>query len=393
MSIDPIVERLSILKQRLRDAKGEDVRKIAGVDLYPIADPRIKRAWARRVAYYKTLSEDASFLTLEDSAGDTAQRLAKIALSISKKLSPEWARKFSDLFYPPRRYSGWEDEDTLNDKLQYCIDPKNYFSIRQLAENDLAGYPMDNGIYYNCNKIFEQHQLLYQHCQRFGNAARQLANEKEYKQYIEIFHELIGLKDEIELRLIQEPRKLHLGSFERVQLVAAEFDHTVLGHTTKEFQSARTDNEEAKIERIRKAAIDVCEELTLEIAMQPQAQDNASSAHQQKEYIEKHDLKIWPLRQDVECAGKKVTLTGKRWSIVEKCIANEGWVSEWRERGKVNIDSDVQDLNAPWKDTGWKIAMHRDKKIILGRAKRNSSPRKTPETSPKIPRITPVAAH
>jgi len=164
----PIIQRLSILKQRLIDAKGEEVRRIAGVDLYHLLEPRIKKAWQRRLDYYENLSKDAAFFILEDSARDTAQELATVALSISKKLSPEWAAKFSDWLFPISDFA-WEDEDTLEQKLQHCLNLKNYYSIRQVGENNLASYPMNEGIYHNCNRILHQHQELYKHCQNFGN--------------------------------------------------------------------------------------------------------------------------------------------------------------------------------------------------------------------------------
>ncbi len=392
MSIDPIIDRLAVLKQRLQAAKGDDVRSIAGVDLYHLSDSRVKRAWDRRLGYYKSLSQDPKFLALEDAAKDTAQKLASLALTLAKKLSPEWDKKFSDWFYPPRRYNPWEDDDTLKTKLEHCLVAENQYSIRQLEDGyDLCGYPMDNGIYNNCNKILEQHLQLYHHCQRFADASRKLGTKKQREEYVKLFQELSGFIDEFELYLVQEPRKLHLGNFEEVQLAAAAFDHTVLGHITKGFQSARGDNEDKKTEDIRSAAIDVCEELALEVALYPLQSVEGSTEDRKKEPIEDHGLRIWPSRQDVECDGVKVTLTGKSWGIVEKCISNDGWATDCGTRGKIDVDSDVKDLNAPWKKTGWKIAKHRDKKIILGKeAKRKNPSRSTPETSPKIPRKPPV---
>jgi hypothetical protein len=388
MSIDPIIDRLAVLKQRLQDTKGDDVRGIAGIDLYHLADPRVKRAWDRRIGYYKSLSEDSKFLALENAAKATAQKLASLALTLAKKLSAEWDKKFSDWFYPPRRYNPWEDEDTLKAKLEYYLDEKNHYSIRQLGDGlDLCGYPMDNGIYYNCNKILEQHLQLYKHCQRFGDASRKLGTKKEKEKYVKWFQELSGYIDELELYLVQEPRKLHLGSFEEVQLAAAAFDHTVLGHITKGFQSARGNYEEKKTEDIRKAAIDVCEELALEVALYPLQHVEGSSEKQKTEPIESYGLKIWPSRQDVECDGIQARLSGKSWSIVEQCIANTGWATDCGTRGKIDVDSDVKTMNSPWKETGWNIAKHLGNKIILGKvARRKKSPRSTPVTSPKIPR-------
>ncbi|MFH1444384.1 MAG: hypothetical protein ABIG34_03270 [Candidatus Peregrinibacteria bacterium] len=107
--------------------------------------------------------------------------------------------------------------------------------------------------------------------------------------------------------------------------------------------------------------------------------------------LEGHGLKIWRSRQEVECAGLPVPLKGRSWDIVEKCITNEGWAYECNERGKIDIDTDLKTLNAPWKNTGWRIAKHLDKKIVLGRCKRNRQTRNPPENPPKVPITSPVA--
>ncbi|TSC57254.1 MAG: hypothetical protein Greene041662_1013 [Candidatus Peregrinibacteria bacterium Greene0416_62] len=392
MSIDPIIEHLAVLKQRLQQAKGDDVRRIAGVDLYHLSDSRVKNAWERRIGYYKKLSQDATFLGIEDTAKDTAKNLASLALTLSKKLSPQWDKNFSDWLYPPRRYDPWEDEATLAEKLIFYLDEENYYSIRQLNDGpDLCGYPMDNGMYHNCNKILEQHLQLYKHCQRFGDASRKLGTKKQQEKYVELFQKLSGLLDELEFHLVHEPRKLHLGYFEKVQLAGSAFDHTILGGFTKGFESAHGNYEDEKTEDIRKAAIDVCEELALEVALYPLQSVEGSIEDRKKEPIEDHGLKIWPLRQEVECDGIKVTLKGKSWGIVEKCITNDGWATDCGTRGKIDVDSDVKDLNAPWKRTGWKIAKHCGKKIILGKEKKRKNPsRNNPEAPPKIPRKLPV---
>ncbi len=352
---DPIIGRLSVLKQRLLEAKKENVRRIAGVDLYHIPDARVRRAWERRMGYYEALSRDPTFLTMEDAARDAAMSLASVAQTIALRLSAKDAKRISDWFWPPRRDITWEDGSTLDEKLQSYLEKKNYYSIREVGDVMLGAHPYDEGIYYNCNNILAQHQKLYEHCQRFGRASRQIGTEPEQAAYLKSFQALSGYIDELELRLIQEPRKMHLGNFEEVQLAASAFDHTVLGHITKGFQSSQGDNEDLKTEEIRKAAIDVCEEIISEISLPTEI----SFMQPREKIVHINDVQIdTGERREVTYKGISFSfkLGGLPWSLIRRCCEeNNG------EFGKVAVDEvpqvktsdalhrEVNRMNKPWR--------------------------------------------
>ena len=114
-----------------------------------------------------------------------------------------------------------------------------------------------------------------------------------------------------------------------------------------------------------------------------------------EELIEKHELKIWPSRPELECAGLKKSLSQKNLGIVLRCINNKDWTTDTDfllKKGKTMaevVDSALNDLNAPWEETGWKIASRRRNRILLGAAKKRAS-RKSLEASKKKPSNAPV---
>lgn len=159
--------------------------------------------------------------------------------------------------------------------------------------------------------------------------------------------------------LLEEPfYNLYIEAFDHVNFCFNSPDHFL--HNTN------------SLEHVRKNTLTVCSELIFFLENKGASSD---SKNQTSEFIEDHGLKIWKLREEVECAGLKKTLSKKNWGIVIRCLRDPSWATDCSfllNDGKTlnDVDANLKDLNKPWKNTGWKIARRKSKNILLGAAEK-----------------------
>lgn len=295
MNEDASVFRLRMLKERLQSLEKQATNRfweredkaavqVVGIDLFRSIrnDDRLWQEWERRTKYLEHIATDQNFLKAEETAKSLSKNVVAVLIKIIKSHPDGENPKYGDMFFAEIKEDfPIEVDHPLPEKLAPYLKDENYFSINDQGQFMVApsgrvwslfAPPYDVGLYHNCNKILTQHQEIYRFVQRFVDTKLydDIVRGKEEKEneLAEAFQELAQAIEPLEMFLITEARALHSKSFETVQLAAASYDHSIMGRTTKGFQSVQMD--EKRIEDIRKAGIDVCGELTYTLLLKMQ---------------------------------------------------------------------------------------------------------------------------
>jgi len=310
---DASLFRLKMLRERIqnfqpsKDAQfwefsKDEILQIVGIDLYRSIrnDDRLWQEWLRRTNYFQSLAGDDNFLEGEKNAREATKKVAGILIKIIKSHPEGEDPKYGDMFFAEIKVDFPVEVDyPLPEKIEPYLKDENYFSIKDQGQF-LVAPPYDVGIYHNCNKVMTQHQDVYHFVQRFVDTKLydEIVRGKEEKEneLAAAFQELAQAIEPLELFLLTDAKALHTRSFERVQLAAATFDDTVMGRHTKGFQSLEKD--EKRIEEIRKAGIDVCDELAYALLLKIQGIEPKKKFRTENE-SKSVTVKVEPLRLKV----------------------------------------------------------------------------------------------
>ncbi len=258
--------------------------QIVGIDLYRSIrnDGRLWEVWNERINYFQSLSKNKEILKAEKTAIKATKKVVNVLLKIIESNHERDDKRHGFFFSPGVKYDYPEETElTLKEKLKVYLKDKNYFSVKDqgkfiVSPSGRVWYlrdsPKDVGSFHNCNRVLNQHNSIYKFVQEFvetkiyDEVVRGQRNKEE--ELSEAFQELAEAIEPIEVKLLTDARSLRTGEFERIQLTAAAFDHSVLGRITKGFESL--DKNEKEIEKIKNASIVVCEELAYGLLMKLQ---------------------------------------------------------------------------------------------------------------------------